>query len=232
MTDTQTVPAVPPTPMTSIKGYVEIMLMGASGAITPQQKHFLEVVKSNTERLGVLVNDLLDVSRIEAGRVTLSLQALGLREIAEDVATDVHRRAQEENKPMAIEVEIPAGLPQVSGDLERVRQVLNNLVTNGYNYTPAGGRVVIRMSVVDSEVQIDVQDNGIGIAKEDQARIFQRFYRGEDPLVLATAGTGLGLSIAKTLVEMHHGRIWFSSSGVSGEGSTFSFTLPIYEPEE
>ncbi len=220
------------TPMTSIKGYVEIMLMGAAGPLSPQQTHFLQVVKSNTERLSVLVNDLLDVSRIEAGRVTLSMQPINLRELAEDVASDLRRRAQEENKEMTFALEIPANLPLVQGDVERVRQVLGNLVSNGYNYTPAGGRVLVSMHQEEDEVQVDVIDNGIGIAMQDHNRIFERFYRGEDPLVLATAGTGLGLAISKTLIDMHHGRIWFNSSGVSGEGSVFSFTLPIHQPEE
>ncbi len=88
------------------------------------------------------------------------------------------------------------------------------------------------MKALDGEVQVDVVDNGIGILSENQHRIFERFYRGDDPLVLASAGTGLGLAMAKTLVEMHHGRIWFASAGVSGEGSVFSFTLPVYTQEE
>ena len=220
------------TPMTSIKGYVEIMLLGATGEISPQQRHFLEIVKSNTERLGVLVNDLLDVSRIESGRVTLSLQSLNLREIAEDVIQELKRRSQEENKPMEFALEIPADLPALRGDAERIRQVLGNLVTNGYNYTPQNGRVTVSLHATPQEVQVDVCDTGIGIHPGDQHRIFERFYRGEDPLVLATAGTGLGLAIARTLVEMHHGRIWFKSSGIVGEGSVFSFTLPMYDREE
>ncbi len=220
------------TPMTSIKGYVELLLMGAAGMLSEQQTHFLQIVKSNTDRLSVLVNDLLDVSRIEAGRVTLSQQPLDLRVIAEDVAADLRRRSQEENKPITITLELPAELPQVSGDPERVRQVLANLVSNAYCYTPPGGRVQVRLCRAAEEVQVDVRDNGIGISPEDQPRIFERFYRGEDPLVLATPGTGLGLSIVRNLVDMHHGRIWFESKGVPGDGSTFSFTLPVAAAEE
>ena len=220
------------TPMTSIKGYVEIMLMGAAGELNPQQVHFLQIVKTNTERLSVLVNDLLDISRMETGRVTLSVQPVDLVEIYEDVAADVQRRGQEENKPIQVSIEKPADLPMVKADMDRVRQVFWHLISNGYNYTPANGFVTVRMQRIGPDVQVDVQDNGIGIQQKDQHRIFERFYRGEDPLVLATSGNGLGLAIAKTLVEMHHGRIWFSSSGVRGEGSTFSFTLPVYQVEE
>jgi len=165
--------------------------------------------------------------------VTLNLEMLNLREIAEDVAADVLRRSREEEKTMSIRLDLPAKLPRVEGDLERVRMVLANLVNNAYNYTPGGGDIVVKIRALESrEVQVDVCDNGIGIKPEDQPRIFERFYRGEDPLVLATAGTGLGLSIVKTLVDMHNGRIWFSSSGVRGEGSIFSFALPLQQLEE
>jgi PAS domain S-box-containing protein len=220
------------TPMTSIKGYAEILLMGAAGELNDQQRHFLSIVKANTERLSGLVNDLLDISRMEMGRVSLQMEALNLRAIVDDAIMDIKRRSQEENKPMRFTVESPADLPAVTGDAERVFQVITSLLTNGYNYTPAEGLVEVSMRVVDREVQVDVRDNGIGINPGDQHRIFERFYRGEDPLVLASAGTGLGLAIARTLVGMHNGRIWFKSSGVRGEGSTFSFTLPVNDDQE
>jgi PAS domain S-box-containing protein len=219
------------TPMTSIKGYVEILLMGAAGSMSPQQVHFLEIVKSNTERLAVLVNDLLDVSRIEAGRVTLSLQALDLREVAEDVIATLSHRMQEEERPMKIELDIPSDLPRVYGDPERARQVLDNLLENAYQYTEIGGTINLRMHPEGDMMQIDVKDNGIGITLEEQKRVFERFYRGEDPLVLATSGTGLGLSIVNSLVDMHKGSLWLESSGIRGEGSVFSFTLPLYQEE-
>ncbi|MEW6287259.1 MAG: GAF domain-containing protein, partial [Chloroflexota bacterium] len=222
------------TPMTSIRGYTDVLLMGAAGALNENQVHFLNIIKSNTERLNILVNDLLDISRIESGRVTLSPQALDLRELAEDVIEDVLRRSQEENKPMALSLDAPKKLPLVYGDMERVRQVLSNLVFNSYHYTPENGTITVHIHPLNGEnqVQVDVEDNGVGIPREDQERIFERFYRGEHPLVLATPGTGLGLSIVKQIVEMHKGRIWMKSSGVPGEGSVFSFTLPLYEKNE
>jgi signal transduction histidine kinase len=169
----------------------------------------------------------LDISRIEAGRVTLSPQPLDLRDVAEDVLADILRRSQEENKPMAFSLDAPKDLPRVRGDAERIRQVMGNLVDNAYHYTPENGQITVHLhSVNGSEVQVDVEDSGVGISKEDQARIFDRFYRGEDPLVLATPGTGLGLAIVRQLIEMHDGRIWLKSEG-EGQGSTFSFTLPV-----
>jgi signal transduction histidine kinase/GAF domain-containing protein len=219
------------TPMTSIRGYADILLMGAAGALNENQSHFLSIIKNNTERLNILVNDLLDISRIEAGRVTLAPQPLDLREVAEDVLADILRRSQEENKPMAISLEAPKDLPRVYGDSERVRQILDNLVDNAYHYTPSDGQIQVRIHPENGEVQVDVIDSGVGVSSEDQERVFERFYRGEHPLVLATPGTGLGLSIVRQLVEMHRGRIWMTSKGVPGEGSAFSFTLPAHQTD-
>lgn len=216
------------TPMTSIKGYVDILLMGAAGELNEQQTQFLDIVQSNTERLAVLVNDLLDISRIEAGRVTLSLQPLNLEEIAAEAVDALRQRSQSDDKPMSFEVRAGSGLPMAYGDLERVRQVLDNLLENAYYYTAANGAIQVDIQSQNGALQVDVRDNGIGIAPEMQPRVFERFYRGEHPYVLATSGTGLGLSIVQHLVEMHGGRIWFSSRGVPGEGSVFSFTLPCY----
>jgi PAS domain S-box-containing protein len=219
------------TPLTSIKGYVDIMLMGATGQLNSQQKHFLEVVRGSTARLSVLINDLLDLSHIETGQVKLEWQSLDLRKIGEEVLAQMEVRSKDESRPMRFTLEAPDDLPQVRGDYGRIKQVLMSLVLNGYNYTPDDGLVRVVMHVEGNELQVDVVDTGVGIAPEEQGRIFERFYRGNDPLVLATAGTGLGLAMSKTLVEMHRGRIWFISSGVRGEGSTFSFALPIEQTE-
>jgi len=218
------------TPMTAIKGYVDILMMGAAGALNENQSHFLEIVGGNIDRLNVLVNDLLDISRIEAGKVVLAPQPVDLRELAQDVIAEVSRRSQDEKKPMSLSLEAPKDLPRVYGDTERVRQILDNLVDNAFNYTPENGTIRVNLRALNgAEVQVDVQDNGMGIAPDDQERVFERFYRGENPLVLATPGTGLGLPIVRQLVQMHKGRIWMQSKGLPGEGSTFSFTLPVYK---
>ena len=216
------------TPMTSIKGYVEVMLMGASGSLSEQQLRFLNIIKENTDRLAILVNDLLDVSRIEAGRVTLSMQPLDLFELARSAITDLLHRSSEEHKPMQIEIEPAPDLPLALGDLERVRQIIENLLENAYYYTAERGHIRVQMQKAGEQVQVKVQDNGIGIHPELHQTVFERFYRGEHPFVLATSGTGLGLSIVRHLVEMHQGRIWLESSGVPGQGSSFYFTLPVY----
>jgi two-component system sensor histidine kinase VicK len=148
------------------------------------------------------------------------------------VVDDFQRRSRQENKPLEFLIESQQDVIRVMGDTIRIRQVLTNLVGNSYNYTPQSGRVIVRLYAENGKVQVDVADNGIGIRSEDQVRVFERFYRGEDPMVLATAGTGLGLAISKILIEMHHGKIWFSSSGVRGQGSVFSFSLPELHVEE
>ncbi|GAB4478650.1 MAG: hypothetical protein Kow0088_18700 [Anaerolineales bacterium] len=215
------------TPMTSIKGYVEILLMGAAGALSEQQIRFLEIIRSNTERLAALVNDLLDISRIEAGKAELSLQPLNLLDLVKQSLVVIRERAERENKPMQFELVAEDQIPFVQGDADRVTQILDNLLENAYLYSDAGHSVRVHVRARDTMVQIDVIDQGVGIPPALQERVFERFYRGENPHVLATYGTGLGLSIVKKLVEMHGGEIWVESKGIEGEGSTFSFTLPL-----
>lgn len=219
------------TPMTPIRGYTDILLMGAAGPLTEQQASFLQIIKANTERLNILVNDLLDISRIEAGKISMSWQAVDLLGIVNHVVEEFTARSHEENKPIQITVEAPAFPLQVYGDPERIRQILENLLENAFNYTPENGRITIRFAELEDFIQIDIQDTGIGVDPSDQLRIFERFYRGEDPLVLSTSGTGLGLPIVQHMIERHGGKIWMESEGIPGRGSTFSFTLPVYRPE-
>ena len=218
------------TPMTSIKGYLEMLLMGAAGTINENQSHFLDIIKRNIDRLNTLVDGLLDISQIEAGRVALAHEAVDLAEVAREAIGEMQRRSGQDQKPMSFSLNVPQGLSHVRGDAQRIRQIVLSLLANAYHYTPANGSVQVQLHSAEDrrEVQLDIADNGVGIPAPDQARIFERFFRGEDPLVLATPGAGLGLAIARQLVEMHGGRIWFKSDGVAGQGSTFSIALPAY----
>jgi signal transduction histidine kinase len=148
-------------------------------------------------------------------------------DLAKQSLAMIQERALRENKPMQFELQADGKIPLVQGDPERVRQILDNLLENAYLYSDAGRTVRIRIGAQDAIVQVDVIDQGVGIPPALQERVFERFYRGENPHVLATYGTGLGLSIVKKLVEMHGGKIWVQSKGVEGEGSIFSFTLPL-----
>jgi len=220
------------TPMTSIKGYVEVMLMGVTGQLNTQQERFLKIIKSNTERLNVLVNDILDVSRIESGRLILDYQLTDIVKLATMVVDEYQRRAQDDDRTIEFALDTEQQLPQVMADPVRLRQIISSLVSNGYNYTPNGGHVALKLRLTGDTILVEVKDDGIGITEKDARRIFERFFRGEDPMVLQTAGTGLGLAISKILVEMHGGKIWFESKGVHGEGSKFSFSIPVAKVEE
>jgi PAS domain S-box-containing protein len=216
------------TPMTSIKGYADLLLMEAVGALTGDQRKFLSVIKSNVDRLTTLVNDLLDISRMESGRMTLSLGAVRLDGLIHQVVVAMEARTRE--KGLTLRSEVPRDLPVVSADSDRVIQILTNLVANACQYTPTGGEIVVSAGVHGDEMRVSVRDTGIGIAPEDQEKIFVRFFRVDDPLVHETIGTGLGLSIVKSLVEMHGGRIEVESE--VGEGSTFTFTLPLQKARQ
>jgi PAS domain S-box-containing protein len=212
------------TPMTSIKGYADLLLLGAAGEITPEQRRFLEIVKNNADRLSLLVNDLLDISRMEQGGVELDVRQINLDEVVRDVVDAIKGRKASENRQIEFVIDVPHDLQDIYADYDRITQIMTNLVSNAYNYTPDGGTVTIRAIPEDSGVKIDIADTGIGIPKEDQGRVFERFVRGEDPMVMRTAGTGLGLAIVQHLVTMHRGKVWFESE--EGIGTTFSVWLP------
>jgi PAS domain S-box-containing protein len=216
------------TPMTAIKGYTDLLHAGAAGPINVEQKRFLTTIKSNTDRLTALINDLLDISRMETGRIRFEPRPLQIGDVIADVVNALAGQAEESNQNLTYEVS--AGLPDVLGDRDRLNQVLTNLVGNAVRYTPEGGDIEVQAYAVEKAVRVDVRDTGIGIDPEDMAHIFERFYRADHPLVQEKRGTGLGLSIVKMFVEMHGGRIWVESN--PGHGSTFTFILPIPVHEE
>ena len=209
------------TPLTSIKGYTDLLIAGAVGTINEGQRRFLNIVKSNAERLTALINDLLDISRVETGCITLHIEPLRIEDIILEV--DNSMRQQIEDKGLRLVLDIAPDIEEVPGDRSRLTQVLTNLVANAYRYTPEG-QITISLSPMDGAVRVDVKDTGIGISTEDQLKIFDRFYRADHPLVRQSEGTGLGLSIVKLFVELHGGRVWVNST--LGEGSTFTFILP------
>lgn len=221
------------TPLTAIKGYVEVLLAGMTGDLTDRQKHFLTIIRNHADRLVNLVNDLLDLSRLESGRIRIQPEKVELEPLLREVVRDFRRRIQKEKRQLELRREVEEALPAVYADAKRTEQILANLLENAIRYTPDGGTITVMARRYDENfVVIAVQDTGIGIAPEDQDKVFERFYRGHHPLVLASPGTGLGLPIVRQLVEMQGGRIWLESEGIPGKGTTFYFTLPIYTGQE
>jgi signal transduction histidine kinase len=220
------------TPMTAIIGYVSFLATGAVGRLNKEQTDLLSVVESNAKRMATLVSDLAYISRIESGRLLLKPATVSIVEIVEEVVRST--RGQIGEKDQTVTVEIPDGLPTVWGDRVRLVQVLTNLVSNAYKFTPRGGQITIHLEHAVNQwdpqgppevVHLTVEDNGIGIGREDQEKIFQKFFRSEDQAVCRVPGTGLGLSIAKSLVEMQGGQIWLESE--FRQGATFHFTVPV-----
>ncbi|MFO7681366.1 MAG: GAF domain-containing protein [Chloroflexota bacterium] len=209
-------------PMTSIKGYTDLILSGMTGALNEQQKQFMEVIKRNLGRMSVLVSDLSDINRIESGRMKFEFAAFELRDVVEDVTDSL--REQITGREQSLTVHVAPEVTAVYADPRRINQILTNLLSNAHKYTPAGGKLHIEITQENGRAQVAVIDAGIGISEENQAKLFTQFFRAEDEAVREQAGWGLGLSIVKKMVEAQSGEIWFESA--LGKGSTFTFTIP------
>lgn len=214
-------------PLTSIKGYVDLILENRDCGMA-EIYEWLEIVQLNGDRLTQLIEDLLDVSRIEAGKASFQQQPVDLDAAIKDTMATF--RGQAAAKRLELSLFASTGLPSILGDRDRVIQVLTNLVSNAIKYTPEGGRVQVSAQTQRHMVRVDVTDSGVGMSPADQQRVFEKFFRANHPAVRQVPGTGLGLSIARSIVEMHGGRIWVASE--LGAGSTFSFTLPTYVADE
>jgi signal transduction histidine kinase len=212
-------------PMTSIRGYTDLLRQQTVGPVNEQQRSFLETIRGNVDRMAALVSDLSDISRIESGRLKLELGGIDLGQQVEQVLTCLQPQLQD--KGHELQVDMPDGLPRVIADGNRVTQVLNNLVTNACKYTAPGGRITITGSPSGNVVRVAVKDSGIGISPDDQQRLFEQFFRSEETSVRQEQGWGLGLSVARRLVELMRGEMGFEST--YGQGSTFWFTLPAEE---
>jgi len=225
------------TPMTSIKGFTQLLTMGNLGPVNETQREFLNIIQANAERMIAIINDLLDITKIETGSVELEIRPIHVAETLSKVLLDLQAKVHERQQTLTLS--LPAGLPLVRADAHRFNQILFNLVSNAVKYTPRGGSITIEAREVSAEavpedereglrpgryIQIDVRDTGVGIAPDDVPRIWERFYRTENPLKVEAGGTGLGLSLVKPLIRLLGGRIWVESQ--INVGSTFSFVLP------
>ena len=239
------------TPLTSMKNAVDIILGEMAGAINEDQRRFLSMVDRNIDRLSGIISDLLDISRIESGRIKIELRPLDLDAPFDRAMASLKSRAKE--KSISIHKEIPSDLPQAYGDSDKIEQIFINLLDNAIKFTPEGGKIWLTAKLVRGEefavyskkqteelrtndcgldrnlIEVSVADSGAGIPPYELEKIFDRFYQVEKSLTREIEGIGLGLSIVKSLVEGHGGRIWVESE--QGKGSKFTFTLPEYSPE-
>ncbi|MDB5079597.1 MAG: hypothetical protein JWP00_1521 [Chloroflexi bacterium] len=206
------------TPLTSIKASIILMLTQPDQPRSTAQR-LLRNIDRNTERLSSLVNDLLDMTKLQNGRLKLACQPVNLADIAADVTATM--RPLTDNKSQTLTVQVQPGLPAVYADRRRVEQVLNNLLSNAYRYTPKNGSIRLAVEVRERQALVAITDNGPGIPLSEQELVFERFYSGNS----GKGGTGLGLAIARSLVELHNGLLWVESQ--PGKGSSFYFTLPL-----
>jgi PAS domain S-box-containing protein len=214
------------TPLSAIKWTLRMLLDGDLGKITKEQKEFIEKTYQSNERMISLINDLLNVTRIEEGRYLYKPTFTQMENIVQ-LVTDSFKEIIKKRKINFTFKKPEKRSPKVKVDIEKIRLTINNLLDNAIRYTPVGGKVTVSLKYGKKEIELSVKDSGVGIPKEQQERIFTKFFRGANVIRMATEGTGLGLFIAKNIIEAHGGKIWFESE--EGKGSTFYFTLPVKE---
>src|SRR3989338_2511010 len=213
------------TPLTSIKGYAAIFMTGKVGEIPDQVKERLERINKQSDNLVKLINDLLDISRIESGRAEMQLIKTDLSAMVDNVSDLLTPQLKE--KDITLIRDIDKDIPEVSVDPTQIERVFINLIINAIKFTPEKGQITVKVKKDTDKLNISVIDNGIGIKKEDLNRLFDEFYRVENEINQNVKGTGLGLTLAKKIVEAHHGKMSVISE--PGKGATFYFTLPVEE---
>ncbi|MFH1621812.1 MAG: ATP-binding protein [Candidatus Omnitrophota bacterium] len=211
------------TPLTSIKGYAALLSAGKLGEISAPVKERLEKINKHSDGLTQLINNLLDISRIESGRVEMKIEDVNLKELM-DALADLFA-PQFKEKQLEFKQELDASVKTILVDKNQVLRVFINLIGNALKFTPAQGKIIIRAKKIDNKIQIDVEDTGRGIAEQNIHKLFEEFYREDNEINQNVKGTGLGLSLVKYIVEAHNGKIWVKS--ILNKNTTFSFTLPI-----
>jgi signal transduction histidine kinase len=209
------------TPVAIIKGYAGTLRRPDASWSPAVVQRIAGTIEEECDRLTRLITDLLDLSRIQAGRVAMSFHPVDLAELIAEVIDAIRTR----NPRRDFEIDQTADLPVIRGDYDKLRMALNNLLDNAAKYSPAGGTISIGGSASEDEVLLWVRDQGIGVPAEEHERIFERFHRVDTRLSRETPGAGMGLYICKVIVDAHNGRVWVESAG-SGKGSTFYIALP------
>jgi PAS domain S-box-containing protein len=214
------------TPLNSIIGYAEVMLDGVDGELTDEMTEDVQAIHGSGQHLLSLINDILDMAKIDAGRLEIDQEPVELKSVADEIEKVM--RVLLKDRPVDLIMDVPANLPTLNADRVRLKQVLNNLISNAVKFTEEGS-ITISTKVIDDGklVQISVKDTGVGISEENQKILFQAFRQVDNSSTRKVGGTGLGLAITKHLVEMHGGSIWLNSR--EGAGSTFAFTMPVVQ---
>jgi signal transduction histidine kinase len=208
------------TPLNAIIGFSEVLKEGLFGELSDKQREYITDIHGSGHHLLSLINDILDLSKVEAGRMELSIVKFDLPSAIDDAVMLIRERAA--RRQIGLEVRVDERLNSFAGDERKFKQILLNLLSNAVKFTPEGGRITVGAHSLGSGVQVSVSDTGVGVAPEDQQAIFEAFRQvGESSA--KTEGTGLGLTLVKQFVEMHGGRVWVESA--PGKGATFFFTL-------
>jgi signal transduction histidine kinase len=214
-------------PMTAIQGYTTLLRLGMGGELNETQRQFVDVIHANVGRMGSLVNNLLEISRLEAGRIRLEFARVDLKTVVEEVVTAA--RSEIDARDHVLQIDLAEGLPQAWGDRQRLAQILTHLLSNACRYTPQGGTIRIAVDLCHApqlpagHLRVSVTDTGIGLTPEEIASL-DKFFRADHDFVQQQAGSGLGVPIARGLVALHGGEFWVESE--PQRGSTFSFTVP------
>jgi signal transduction histidine kinase len=215
------------TPLTSIKGYAAILTAEKLGVLPPAAKERLEKINAHSDELVHMVNDLLDIARIEAGKTVMKTEEQDIKNIIEDVVDIISIQCK--NKNVELLTDIQESIPLLHVDRSQIERVFINLLGNAVKFTPKNGKITIRVTLKEKQLQVDIADTGVGIPAEALSQLFQEFYRVDNPINQQVKGTGLGLSLVKHIVEAHGGKIWVEST--LNKGSTFSFTLLLKSNE-
>lgn len=227
------------TPMTSMKGFADLLMSGVAGKLNEQQTSFLNTIRSNIDRMNTLVSDLNDVTKLQTNKLRLEFAEVDFRNVVNETLRPLHRQIEERGQKLVIQ--IPEHLPPINADQNRMIQVMTNLVSNAYKYTPQDGEIYITAQLRETNrdskgrdrgpaLHISVRDTGIGMSEEDLMKLFTPYFRSENPLTRQQPGTGLGLTIVRGIIQGHGGEIWVESE--LNKGTTFHFTVPIVPESE
>jgi len=211
------------TPLNAVIGFSEVLLERMFGELNDKQEEYLNDILASGRHLLSLINDILDLAKIEAGRMDLDVEDFELAPAIDNALVLIRERAT--RKGLTLDTTLPDGLGSVRGDQRKIKQVLVNLLSNAVKFTPEGGSIAVRAERVNGHVEVSIIDTGIGIASEDHAAVFEEFRQVGTDYAKKHEGTGLGLALSRKFVELHGGRIWLKSR--PGEGSTFTFTIPV-----